>query len=482
MTFGGDRSLTGNNHYRYHHRSPLFPVIPPPPHHHRYYHYSCITVSLFLLLFHGTALLFCVHRLDLFVGQQQQHLHHSVLNGTHSSSSSSSNYVLLQRREGGTLVEDRLVRMREAIQKTEKQQHHLRDDRVHNNNNNPLRNMIRNRNPNHPDNREFLLSRCNHHPSWPLLIHLHIGKAGGTSFHKTVTHIARTKGYCVPGSPNTHFDWSWIIEQQQLLREEEEEPPPPLLKSHPRTKMDVVMMIRDPVARAVSHFYYLKKQEWTADIPRFRNQTIAEFLQDPETMIRLRDIWQDGQAGISWLTGTHIASFVSPHLSKQQIRQNDQALVVHPHEMMSLAADRLERDVKFFGILEDIPRSMQLLRYEFSLQQVPVMEHRNQNRKRPRNETVSPWVIKTLQSLMPQDMWLYQHAKQLFEARWKNATTIAAMQTTKNIELSHSSNGTFSPPPPRPPFPTALPCTSLRRHIQCIAGPLAGLNYTLLFQ
>jgi hypothetical protein len=474
---------------------------PKHRHLHRRYHHSfyiCMTVSLFLLIFHGTVLLYCVHRLDLVAKQQQK-----------------QQQPFLHDHVSGGDPYNRLLRMREAIQQRDRNQQQSQnattiisdskeenattqreaeknppfDNDNYNNNahrpllrgnpfqniKNPLR-MIRNRNPNHSDNREFLLSRCDHnrYRSLPLLIHLHIGKAGGTSFHKTVVQIARVKGYCVPGSPNTHFDWSWIERQQQKLLVLDNDPAAAAAQAQhpPTTKMDVVMMLRDPVARAVSHFYYLKKQAWTAEIPRFRNQTIQEFLHDPETMIRLRDVWQDGQAGISWLTGTHIASFVSPHLTESQIQQKDLAMVLHPLEMMSLAADRLERDVKFFGILEDIPRSMQLLQHEFSLKQLPVMEHRNKNRKRPPNDASSelnPWVMETLQSLMPQDVWLYQYAKQLFEARWNHA-------------VASSKNHTNSTVPARPPFPTVLPCTSLRQQIQCVAGPLAGLNYTFLSQ
>ena len=44
---------------------------------------------------------------------------------------------------------------------------------------------------------------------------------------------------------------------------------------------------------------------WTAD-SRMRNQTLSEYLNDPVSMLETRDVWQDGQAGVSWLTGTHI--------------------------------------------------------------------------------------------------------------------------------------------------------------------------------
>ena len=37
-------------------------------------------------------------------------------------------------------------------------------------------------------------------------------------------------------------------------------------------------------------------------------QTISQFLNDPESMMANRGAWQDGQAAVSWLTGNHVGT------------------------------------------------------------------------------------------------------------------------------------------------------------------------------
>lgn len=120
------------------------------------------------------------------------------------------------------------------------------------------------------------------------LVFLHIGKNGGTSFDKVVRPIISKLGGRYIG--NRHFDWSYID----------------TLKNP-----DVVVLLRDPVSRSVSHFHFSRKKR----IFKMNSSSLIEYLHNPQDMLESRDVWQDGQASVMWLTGTHVANWVGikPH-------------------------------------------------------------------------------------------------------------------------------------------------------------------------
>jgi hypothetical protein len=270
------------------------------------------------------------------------------------------------------------------------------------------------------------------------LVHLHVGKAGGSSLNALARAIAKKTEQKFIG--NTHFDWSRISE----------------LKSKSNRTCNVVMFLRNPIARSVSHFVFAKTLPWTKEFPTFLNESLGEFLHDPETMIMMRDVWQDGMASVAWLTGTHYAGWVTKGLSEEQVRERELKQMNY-RAMMHLAADRLE-ETKWFGILEDTPRSLELLQHAFSLEEPVALKHANQ--AKGNKEPPSEWAMEALKSLTPQDYWLYDYGLRLFEARW-NAY----------------KSGYALAPPERPSLPE-MSCTSTRLHVECVSGPLAGLNFT----
>ena len=57
--------------------------------------------------------------------------------------------------------------------------------------------------------------------------------------------------------------------------------------------------------RAISHFNFVKRDRgWATKL--LQGVTIEDFLNNHKLMMEIRGIWQDGQASVSWLTGTHI--------------------------------------------------------------------------------------------------------------------------------------------------------------------------------
>lgn len=269
--------------------------------------------------------------------------------------------------------------------------------------------------------------RCT--PSNRCLVHLHIGKNGGTS----IDSLGRTLSNNFIGGQ--HFDWSYI---QGTIGME---------------NADVILMLREPVSRSLSHFYFTQQVYGS---PKIRAATLSRFLSDPEFLLEERGIWQDGQASVSWITGSHIAAWA--HVPKEQVALRDELGKPSP-ALLHLAADRLEQ-TKWFGIIEDVPRSMELLQHALGLDFRPVLPHANRGAHKVKAPRASPEEIQILEYLTPMDQWLYAYGKDLFEARWE-----AYQRNISHVEL-----------PDRPPYPE-IPCWSTRFELHCDKGPLKG-NHT----
>lgn len=227
----------------------------------------------------------------------------------------------------------------------------------------------------------------------------------------------------------THFDWSGV----EKLKNPE-----------------VVVLLRDPVSRAVSHFYFSRLLRWTKALA-IRNQTLSEYLHDCQSMLDTRDIWQDGQASIMWLTGTHIASWVRVPVAEVPHRER---MFLDTRSICLLAACRLEETL-WFGFMDDLDRSLELLTYQLDHYRPIRFIHGNRNTY---NKTITDSDKDILKSLMPLDMWLYSYAKLLFEARWNKFKTGVYIK------------------PGLPPIPEPS-CISTRFAIKCTAGPLSPLYF-----
>lgn len=264
-----------------------------------------------------------------------------------------------------------------------------------------------------------------------LLVHLHIGKNGGSSMDIIGPRLARKSNRKFVGK--RHFDWSFIDKLAE------------------RSEVDVITMLRHPVQRAKSHYYFSQTLPWTRK-RAMRNMTLTEYLNNTHEMLKTRGIWMDGQGAVRWLTGTHTANFVG--IDKNDIPRREQ-VAKNVTEMCMLAADRLDETL-WFGILEDLDRSMELLQHALGLRSKPTFPMANT--KRQVQPMMNEWEVSVLTSLLPQDLWLYEYGKRLFEARYQ------AMKTGEQFV-----------PPERPPLPQEpLSCASTPTTLECFNGPLKG--------
>jgi len=237
---------------------------------------------------------------------------------------------------------------------------------------------------------------------------IHIPKTGGTSVDSLMNEIVvigdrkkknkRKKKY----RGGEHYDWSWVLE-----------------RGNPDINADVISFLRDPVARASSHFHFSKNLPWAKKGSHsFVHQSFEEYLENPSFM----DPLIDGLGGVEFLAGT--ASPSSTWIKSNTRNEKERSYLRRNMTANALqAAHNLDRTV-YFGLLEDIPRSMKLLQISLDLDQPPKFPKKNNNKqnKKKQKEEISPEVISKIEPYMPGDIWLYKYAKLLFEARYNYAT------------------------------------------------------------
>ena len=127
---------------------------------------------------------------------------------------------------------------------------------------------------------------------------------------------------------------------------------------YPKDHIYVVTVLRHPVDRAISHFYFAKRMR---GVTTLKKVTLEEYLADFALMMEARGIWQDGQAAVSWLTGTHIGWSWVLHYGSHTDKDEVEAQTLNFRKMMVLAADRLESTF-WFGISEEMETSIRLLK------------------------------------------------------------------------------------------------------------------------
>jgi hypothetical protein len=78
------------------------------------------------------------------------------------------------------------------------------------------------------------------------------------------------------------------------------------------------------------------------------------------------------------------------------------------------AARNLDKTI-WFGLVEEVDKSMQLLQVSMDLETIPRLPTRNSH-KHP--DEMSEETKLKLEKYIQQDLWLYEYAKRLFHARW----------------------------------------------------------------
>ena len=161
---------------------------------------------------------------------------------------------------------------------------------------------------------------------------------------------------------------------------------------------------------------------------------IEAYFSNPDIMLKTRDIWQDGQGAVSWLSGTHIANWVVDGLTPEMVESREKETILKAETVMLRAAENLRGEVAWFGFLEDQARGFEMLENQLRLYENEkkfaeneedknhensnkiVLNWNNKNSKNTRK--ITPETRKFIEKLIPQDLWFHKYSKTLFEARY----------------------------------------------------------------
>lgn len=252
---------------------------------------------------------------------------------------------------------------------------------------------------------------------------VHVGKAGGTSVDGLLGPLLRKAGRRYQG--HKHYDWSWIER-----------------RGNPDADADAITFLRHPVARCASQFHFGKTLRWAKRRrAAFLNQTLEEYVRAPGSW---RQPIQDGMAGLTFLAGSlppskgWIATDGEDTAWKRYLRTNATATALQ-------AAKNLDRTV-WFGLLEEVPRSMQMLQRSLDLRTAPTFPANNVNKRREDRgaRPLSAETVSRIEAFMPGDLWLYEYARRVFEARWSYFVAGGAGETV----YEHPALPPYPLPPP----------------------------------
>lgn len=241
---------------------------------------------------------------------------------------------------------------------------------------------------------------------------LHIGKTGGSSIDNMMKKYRRKKWVKKEYWGFNHFDWSYI-EADHAKKKYHSKSRTSLAGSIDVSRTaDVITFLRDPVSRSISQFYFGKTLRWAKKSnASFLDQTLESYLHD-QNKTWLQPL-NDGEGGVDFLAGIfHSGGWImtdeTETETKEYLRQNKTAACL-------VAAQRLQQTL-WFGLLEDVDRSMQLLQISLGLHWTPVLPEKNTAKHL--YPIPSDDIKLEIGKNIPKDIWLYEFAKRLFDARW----------------------------------------------------------------
>ena len=184
-----------------------------------------------------------------------------------------------------------------------------------------------------------------------------------------------------------------------------------LLPARPYT----LVMLRNPIERAVSHFEHIRRDPNHPKHHRIvsRGTTLKEYLEDPELS---RDLVNGQTKPLSH----HYDREVLRHLLKESGSPGEFGRLwergrrtMGPAEMLSLALERLE-GMDFVGIAEELEQSLQLASWLLEAPSPDTSQALNINPQRTSLEELDEETLELLHARLELDQRLYERGRELF--------------------------------------------------------------------
>lgn len=239
--------------------------------------------------------------------------------------------------------------------------------------------------------------QAEHGRYWPRpLIFLHIPKAAGSSLQEWVfRHYSGGRAYRFKGDKDNWREFANLPETERALYD--------VVLGHvnfgvhellpePATYMT---MLRDPVDRVVSHYYYVLSTptHYLHKKVAGRGYSLLEF-----ALTRLSHELDNDQ--VRWLTSRHHDEIPVGGIDRR---------------ILDEAKWNLEHGIAALGLMERFSESLACFERAFSWEHIPMEAARNVNAERPPLSEMAPEALEAIREVNRFDVELYEFAQALFE-------------------------------------------------------------------
>jgi hypothetical protein len=232
---------------------------------------------------------------------------------------------------------------------------------------------------------------------WPRpLVFLHIPKAGGSSLQNYVlSHYPGGTFFRFTGDTQQWLDFPGLTEARRGAFDALVGHVHFGIHQHLPEPATYMTMLRDPVDRMVSHFYYV-----LSDPTHYLHQRVKEggYTLYEFAVTRVSHELDNDQ--VRWLTESH-------HFEVERVDRS----------LLEEAKWNLEHGIAAFGLMERFDQSLRCFEAAFGWERRPLVEKKNVNRERPPLAEVDQAAIQAIREANKFDVELYEFARALFEER-----------------------------------------------------------------
>ena len=231
------------------------------------------------------------------------------------------------------------------------------------------------------------------------------GTFGGLKNEINIEQQACTSTIPIIRQTNIHFDNSVFTTLSQKLQDKEYGLAP-------------VTVIRDPISRINSHFFYIKDQAWSRDMKCGLKPSVAECLKDPDGVEELQTVFRDGQAAALWFAGMHTGNWIK-RLGKKETDDMIRDFVENPEESLRKAVEAFF-DYLWVGIRgSEYSESKQMLEFQARFKTIGE-SHANRGSKK--KIPLTPQDKETLRRLVPVDLAFFEYVQAVHKVRYEAYT------------------------------------------------------------
>lgn len=252
------------------------------------------------------------------------------------------------------------------------------------------------------------------------LVFIHLPKTAGTTLRYIIEAHFNESDIC-PLHNRNEFEGlkNQYLEQFSYIRGHV---PYELVEKMLTSKRTWITMLRDPVERYISQFFFLQAKPVSIpilyppatknDVQTLCNMTLDDFINTQSFKLSL--LSRDMQA--RWLSTT-----INTDSPDKWLHAFNNSLVQETDINIDLGFQRLS-GVNIIGLTERFQDSVFMLSYYFGWPPVMSDTYLNVTVGKPKRDDISKHLIDQIVELNSSDMLIYEHAKQIFEKRFKIMT------------------------------------------------------------